>query len=74
MSAYEIRLKVLSDEGIFPVDIAYIMARDPFPEVFEFPISHQCMSYIEVEYEVERLKKALDKVKVQARKKFERHR
>ena len=75
MSNYEVRLRyaeVLPGEDGFPGQVAHIVARDPLTG-FEFPISHQCMSHVEVGYEVERIKKALDKVKAPARRKFERH-
>lgn len=77
MSAYDIKLEyweVLPGDkkGRLPGKGAQIMAHDPLQD-FTFPISFQCMGAQEVSDEVARLKKALDKIEAQARRKFRRH-
>lgn len=69
MSAYQIQLNFERDN--FGGPHARIVARDPLWQDGEtMPIAPHCVSLGEVEYEVNRLKNALDGVLGEARRKF----
>ena len=75
MSVYEIKLRY---EETFPGkdsvlgQVAQIVARDPLQDL-EFPISPTCVSIIEILHETDRLRKALDSVDREAKRRFDGH-
>ncbi len=69
MSAYELKLHVGKDS--FGGVHTHISVRDPFwPEKETLAISPDCVSEVEINYEIDRLKKALDEAGKAAKRHF----
>ena len=69
MSAYELKLKVGKDS--FSGIHAHVSVRDPlWPENETLAISPDCVSEGEINYEIDRLKKALDEAGKAAKRQF----